>query len=127
MSPISIDFKKYMIEQKIIFDEWSNDSDDFFAFDDKIKNGPNVRIAIGFAKGDLKVSVYIINVAEITNPSKREYALQLVNELNIKYSYNKFMMEDTGDVFLATHIPVFDVLLPENIISIRREYRQIPK
>jgi hypothetical protein len=86
-------------------ENWSNDNTEYFASEESIKSGPRVRIVFGFGKEDEVIRIYVLNYVQMDNPSKKEYVLELLNELNNKYSYAKFTLDDSDNILIGVNIP----------------------
>lgn len=106
-------FKKYIKEKNYIFNEWSDDEYDYFEKEENIKDGSRIRVIISFDKKEMLASIYIVDFVSITNPSKRDYSLQLINELNQHYIYQKFAMDKEGNVVIQCNLPIKDNFDPE--------------
>ena len=55
---------------------------------------------------DTQVAIYAFNYVKVTNPSRKEYILQKINELNLSYTYNKFVLDEENNININTFIAV---------------------
>lgn len=111
-------FKNFIDEKKLFMEEWESDNIKFFAFEENIKNGPKIRAVVGFGNDDLSAATYVVNYVNFSNPSKKEYVYELINELNSKYTYNKFTMDRAGNVMIAVHIPIGNSFDPQSVLDL---------
>ena len=97
---------------KVAFEEDTRESDVVFSMQSNIKSGPRVSIVIIFPEDNTHVAVLCFNYVNVDNPSKSEYILERINELNMKYTYNKFTLND-NNVVGQTFIPYDEIINPE--------------
>jgi hypothetical protein len=135
MNNNSIVFKNLLQSRDIIFEEIIEDKAHLFTIDQTIKNGPRVRSVVEFAEESSNAVIVLVNYVTIQNPSKRDYTLQLLNELNAAYSFNKFIMDKEGHVTISVYLSVkknFDaeqllLLLIYAITAAEEEYPKFMK
>lgn len=74
-------------------------------FRQSIKGGPVMNLMVIFDSEDSLVSIYGENFVTGINPSKKVYLYELLNNLNAKYTYFKFVLSND-----AIEIQAFDVI-----------------
>lgn len=118
MSKNASKFKNLIDEKEFFMEESELDKREIFAFEENIKNGPRVRIVIGFENEDYSATVFVLNYVNVSNPSKKEYFYELINELNIKYLYHKFTLDKSGNIIIGAHLPIGDCFDPQTALDI---------
>lgn len=109
-------FEEYLRDKDFIYEEDSlDDGTPFVRMRQTIENGEPLLIIIGFSDGYTEVDIF--NIATIESPLKRDELLKLVNDLNLKYRYPRFMVNDEGRVSAEMSIShkdqsLFDVAAP---------------
>lgn len=100
--------KNLLIDENIHFNEGrAEDDSPYVLFRQPIENAGTLTIIVGFSGRDQsKVSLAIYNIAKISSPLKRDELLRIVNQLNIKYSYIKFVADDEGEVSASYHVDI---------------------
>lgn len=101
-------FKQHIAKIDFYMEENYNQNGSFFAINEKTNNGANIRIVASFSNEYPSVDVYCFNLAEITNPLKREIALKHMNELNTNYRFSKFILNDEGSVAIQSSLDFTD-------------------
>ncbi|GFN36610.1 YbjN domain-containing protein [Tepidimicrobium xylanilyticum] len=88
-------FRSYLQSQNINlqFNE-ENDGSTTVVIRETLKTGGNIRILVVFNKTDSLVSVYGGDFINGINPVKRDYVYEAINELNMKYTYLKFVFQN---------------------------------
>lgn len=60
---------------------------------ESLEGGIKARIGVLFDADDRMISVYALDFIGGVNPTKRSYLIDLINEINNKYTYYKFVMK----------------------------------
>ena len=99
----------------IMFDEDTNeDGVTFFRLRQKTESEYLI-ILISFNNDYSACDITIGNIVRIESPLKREELLKLLNEFNGKYRYQKYFVEDNGDVLVQYSLPVTDSTEGEDV------------
>lgn len=104
-------FEDLLAEKNIELENWEDDEGDnrFFAYEDSLKNGPTVRIVAALQnKPNYVGTVYLFNYINIADEVNKESFYELLNELNVDYSYVKFLLDDEFNIILRMHYPVLE-------------------
>ena len=104
MSKNANEFRNFLKSINVTLEEETKDDDIIFSVNNTIQAGPTVRLIVVLPNGDNQAAVIGANYVTINNPSKKEYILEKINELNMKYTYNKFVLVDNTigvQVFMA--------------------------
>ncbi|KGX86664.1 YbjN domain-containing protein [Pontibacillus marinus] len=92
-------FKELLRQKEIYMNEGTNeDGSVFFRTEQKLKNGGSIGLVVAFSVEEHMVDVYGFDIAEITDPLKKESIHKLLNEINIDYRFNKFYMDNQGRI-----------------------------
>jgi len=111
-------FKQYLNEINLYLEEGQGgDGTPFFATNERTSNGANIRIVAAFSLEYPSVDVYCFNLADITNPLKKDIALKHINELNIQYRYAKFYMNVEGAVTIQSSLDFNETFDPSIVIK----------
>lgn len=102
----NIVFKNLLQTKGVYFEEFKEGDSLVFTFDHNIKNGPAIRAVVNFEEETRNFCVFVVNYVTIQNPSKRDFALQLLNELNTDYSFTKFILDKEGRVSICAYLPI---------------------
>lgn len=99
-------FKQYLHEQDLYFEEDIADGIPFVRMREQIENAATLLIIFDFDVDETIASMRIYNVAKIDSPLKRDELLRLVNDLNDRYRFVKYIVTDNGDVSIqySTHV-----------------------
>ena len=73
---------------------------------EQIENAATLLIIFDFDVDETIATMRIYNVAKIDSPLKRDELLRLVNDLNDRYRFVKYIVTDNGDVSIqySTHV-----------------------
>lgn len=100
-------FQDYLHSQNINLNFIDGDNGDtLIDMRESLDGGINARIGVIFSNDDKMISVYGLDFIGGINPSKRNYLIDLVNEINNKYTYFKFIVnQDSIEIqsFLLLH------------------------
>lgn len=91
-------FKQYLHDQDLHFEEDIADGIPFVHMREQIKNAATLLIIFDFDVNETIATMHIYNVAKIDSPLKRDELLRLVNDLNNRYRFVKYIVTDNGDV-----------------------------
>src|SRR5690606_15647315 len=111
-------YKSYLEKQQIHLEEWQGDNYYFFGSNEQLKCGHTVRVVVGFDIKNTRAEVIILNYVNINNPSKREYIYQLLNELNGKYTFPKFFLDNEGKIMISTNLPIINNTFTPEVIDL---------
>ncbi|GAB6990166.1 YbjN domain-containing protein [Paenibacillus pini] len=109
-------FKSHMNEINFKMEENITEKNTFFASNEKTAHGGNIRLIASFPFDHNSVDIYCFNLAEISNPSKREAALNHINDLNINYRYAKFTLSEEGSVAISLCIDFTDIQFAPELV-----------
>ncbi|MGG1555257.1 T3SS (YopN, CesT) and YbjN peptide-binding chaperone 1 [Paenibacillus ferrarius] len=110
-------FRNYINEIDFVLDEENGrDGTPFFAMNIRTDSGANIRLVAAFTLDYPSVDIYCFNLADITNPLKREIALKHINDLNINYRYSKFTINDEGAVTISAALDFNESFDPSLIV-----------
>lgn len=99
-------FEQYLKSIDVVLEKGNTEEGTFFAIENTIPSGPRVRMIILMNQDDKRVSIFCFNYVSINNPSKKEYFLEKVNELNLNYSFNKFTIDEENNISVNVYLPV---------------------
>jgi len=126
-------FKEYLIELGMNL-KFIDDSDDstILEINQNLENGINCKILVSFSDG--LISVFGVNFIGGINPVRKNDLLDLINILNEKYTYLKFVLLESG-ISINSFIIVNDNFNPtilmnvikSNLEVIEEEYSNIMK
>jgi hypothetical protein len=111
-------FRNYLYEIDLPLNEEQNsDGTPYFATNERTENGANIRLVVAFLPDHPSIDVYCFNLADITNPLKREIALKHINDLNTNYRYTKFTMNDEGAIVIQSSIDFNENFDPSIVVK----------
>lgn len=111
-------FRNHCNEINFYLEEGQNESYTYFACNERTDNGANIRLVASFSTEYPSVDVYCFNLADITDPLKKETALKHINELNNNYRYAKFLLGNDGVVTIQSCLDFTDTnFAPELVIK----------
>lgn len=99
-------FKQYLKSIDVVLEEGNTEDANFFAIENTIPSGPRVRLVIIMDHDDKRVTILSFNYVSINNPSKKEYFLEKVNELNLNYAFNKFVIDEHNNIGVNVFLPI---------------------
>lgn len=109
-------FRDLLLEQNLDLQEGRNDDDTiFFRTEQKLKHGGSIVLVVAFSQDESLVDIYGFNVAQMTDPLKRDSTYKLLNDLNRDFRFNKFTMTSEGIVDVNSAL-VFENNFDPNII-----------
>ncbi|WP_264850146.1 YbjN domain-containing protein [Clostridium omnivorum] len=97
-------FKGYLDKNNLYADTWSEGEKTFFQFQQKLKSGPAGRLLVIFG-GDTLVSVYALDYVSLSNTARKDYMYRVLNDLNMKYTYHKFLLDQDNNIMTSSFIP----------------------
>lgn len=106
-------FREFLMSNQIDLEEGNSEFGTYFATESTIPSGPRVRIVALIADEDNQIAILSFNYANVGNPSKKEYILEKLNELNIKYTYNKFVLKENNEIAANVFIDVENNFSPQ--------------
>lgn len=83
-------FKKYFQENNFNLEDISDADGAIFRTRERLKSGGSVTIVYFFNKDETILDIKLFNIANISNPLKKENLYSLFNELNGKYRFISF-------------------------------------
>lgn len=87
-------FQDYLQSQNINLNFMDSDNGDtLIDIRESLDGGIKARIGVIFDNDDKMISVLALDFIGGINPSKRNYLIDLVNEINNKYTYFKFVVK----------------------------------
>lgn len=93
-----VKFRNYLQEINLHMEEIKEDSGGvFFRTRQSFNNGGSVVIVASFNEKQNIVDLQIFDIANITNPLKKDAVYQLLNDLNGSYRFSKFL-EHEGEI-----------------------------
>jgi hypothetical protein len=117
-------FKEHLNQNDLnFFEEWASDDNEtrYFGIDYSLEAGQKVRLVLSLASNDFVVMGYLFNYIKVTNPNKKGYILELLNELNQSYSYPKFYMEKDGAITISIPLLCYNNFSAEGCMDILRD------
>lgn len=107
-------FKQLLDKNNIYADSWDGeDGAVCFQFNQKLKTGPNGRVMVIFNSEDTLVSIYALDYVTLVNTARKDYMYRLLNDLNSKYTYFKFILDNDNNIILSSFIPLENNFRPE--------------
>ena len=100
-------FKTQLGKEKVEYQVLKDTEAPGLIIDQTLKNGQSIRFLVGFSEEDQIINIYLGKYITIDNPVKREYSLQFLNELNLKYTTSKFTINKNGDIIITASILFF--------------------
>lgn len=114
MSTNSNLFKQYLNDNNLYADSWNGEKGSVcFQFNQKLKSGPNGRIVAIFNDTNSLVSIYALDYVTLTNTTRKDYMYKLLNEINNKYTFFKFILDNDNNIILSSFIPLENNFKPE--------------
>lgn len=111
-------FKDYLKKENFYTDNWkTDDGNEVFQLRQKLENGPDGRLLIVLDKENNIVSIYALDYVTLSNPSRKDYMYRLLNELNMKYTYNKFTLSEDNNIIVSCFIPFDNNFKPEIVMQ----------
>lgn len=90
--------RDYFNNNNIYTEEFvSEHGEQYFRFRQSFSNGGEVTVLVSFSEDESVIDMQVFNIAQITNPLKKEQAHNLINELNKSYRFVKFK-EHEGNI-----------------------------
>ena len=127
--------KQYFVQENIEPNTWENEEgkSTSFEFPQKLKTGANGRLLIVLDE-DI-VNIYALDYVSLTNTARKEYICKVINEINTKYTYFKFYLDNDNNLILQSSMPIrdnFNAELTFDILSgayrtMEKEYSDIMK
>lgn len=112
-------FNQILNQHNIYFNTWDEDDGDvYFQFNQKLDSGPTVKILAIFNSDDTLVSIYVLDYVTLVNTARKDYMYRLLNDINNKYTYYKFTMDDKNHIILSCFIPMDNNFKPEIILNL---------
>src|SRR5690625_5013315 len=94
MSNVQI-FKNYLLDNRYNLEELQmEDGSIAFRGTESLEGGGKIIYVIIFNKEQDIVDLRIFDIAQVTNPLKKDAVLELINELNMEYRFSKFYVLD---------------------------------
>lgn len=88
------EFRSFLINQGINLDFVElDDGDTVVEIRESLECGVNFRMVVVFSSDDSMVGVYGLDFIQGINPMKKSYVYEAINELNIKYTYYKYIVD----------------------------------
>lgn len=110
-------FEDFLNEKEALFESYDLDGKTVFKFNQKLEQGPRGRILAVFDEDDGLVSIYAYDYLSLTDDAKKDSMYKLLNNLNLKYTYVKFYMDEDNDITLSSYTLVENNFSPEVIFK----------
>ena len=111
-------FKQYVNEKNLSPENWRDERGyEVFQFTQKLESGPSGKILVVISDDDVAVNIYAMDYATLSNPVRKDYMYKLLNEINCRYTFNKFTMDDENNITASCSIPFQDNFKPEIVIN----------
>jgi len=81
-----------------------------------LNSGLKLRMVIIFGEDDGIVSIYGLDFVSAINPARKNYIYELLNELNKKYTYYKYIL-DKDTIRIETHAVFSDNFNPHVVMT----------
>lgn len=112
-------FKQFLDQNNMNVNSWDDeDGETYFQFNQKLNSGPNIKILTIFNPEDTMVSIYALDYVNLVNTTRKDYMYRLLNDLNSKYTYHKFAMDNNNNIILSCFVPVENNFIPEMILKL---------
>lgn len=109
--------RMYLVDKNIPHETLNDDEGNpMIRFMQTLENGPQISIYMWFTADTELLKIIILNMATIDNPLKRDSVLDLLNELNCKYRYFKFAMDDKGHIHASYDMKLKEDYDPEDVL-----------
>ena len=110
--------KDYLTKSNIRYEEgWLADGSAFFKAMYRLRTGDDVTLLFSFEPGGAALDITLLGLVRFDDPLKREKILNVLNELNAKYRYTKFFINNDGTVVAQTSLPTLS-FHPENAVRL---------
>lgn len=110
--------KDYLTEQNLRYEDgWLDDGTAYCRILHRFKSGQDVTLLFVFNPNETMLDIYLIGLVKFDNPLKREEVLILLNGLNIKYRFYKFILNDDGTVNVRAALPTLN-FCPEEAVGL---------
>ncbi|MDS0526081.1 YbjN domain-containing protein [Clostridium sp. SHJSY1] len=127
-------FKQFLDGKEIYAEVRENGEEAYFEFQQKLKSGSSGRVVVNIS-GDTLVSIYALDYVSLANTARRDYMYKLFNELNYRYTYYKFFLDNDNNIFLSAYIPIENNFSPTLVMNLliglidvmEKEYANIMK
>lgn len=101
-------FKEFLERNDIWVEFFDEDGDTFCNIKQRLECGPTVNILLVFDKDDKLVRLYTMGYITFNNPSRKQYIYSMLNELNNKYSFFKFVIDNQNNISVNYYLPFLD-------------------
>jgi len=105
MTKNSQQFKELLEKNDIWVEFFDNEGDSYCNIKQKLACGPTINLILVFDNDDRLVRLHTMGYITFNNPSRKEYVYSLLNELNNKYSYFKFVIDKENNISVAYYLP----------------------
>ena len=101
------DLKRYLDREGLYYEEdVLNDGEKYLRLQQEIDNGEPLSIIFSFSDEEDQINIYVLNIAKITDSSKRGELYNILNKMNDEYNYWKFVASNNGEVSAKYNIKV---------------------
>lgn len=99
-------FNSFLASKEVKPDVNETEDDTRFTLHYNLKGGPNVRIVCIFDEDDTMVRLYFFDYINSVDESKKAKIYEVINKINLEYTYVKFVIDDDNDVYASYFVTV---------------------
>lgn len=110
-------FKKYLDNNELTADIWEDGDDTYFQFHQKLDSGAQGRILV-ILGGDSLLSVYALDYVNLTNSERKDQLYKILNDLNGKYTYYKFYLDEKNKIYSSSFVPFENNFTPDVVMRL---------
>ena len=111
-------FKDLLNTTGIKFEEGRNGDHKFVKIQQLINSTVLIVFYVDFVSDETIVDLFVYGVSKIDNPLKRSEMLKLVNEMNLKYRYVKYVISDNGDLVIQYTVDIDENYNFRNLLKV---------
>ncbi len=111
-------FKKFLEERDLPFMEDTLNDEKVILISETTKKGFALRVFIQFTNDDRLVGLYVFNFAILLDRTDKDALLDILNELNCKYSYFKFAIDQNDEIVISNNQTYLENFSPELLFSV---------
>ncbi len=108
-------YKDYLRGYKVTFTEGEVDNLELISTSEPLDCGITVRVTVSFTKSisNAIAGIHVLDFISINNISRKEALYKYLNELNLKHSFIKFVLDSNNKIIVFGILPINYSFEPE--------------